>query len=264
MKNQANIETVDKSRHAKLRVKDNPDFSHAREFNLASIMLGELSACTSNFPVLFVQHPDTQTVRPVAMFGLRPGENVYYGKDGWDSTYAPLMVQRHPFTIGFDDRKENNSTELTTCLITDSPFLSEEDGVALFTESGENTDYLASRHRMLQEIFEGEKLTEQFTSKLIEMDLLSPFEMLIKPETGEVRKITGMLALDERKLRALSPEKLQQLHKLDFLPACYIILASLFQIHNLMNLRNRKEGFERVIDYRIELYPESTPAPAAA
>ena len=52
-------------------------------------------------------------------------------------------------------------------------------------------------------------------------------------------------------------EQLLELHQLDFLPACYIILASQFQLHNLIKLRNRKTG--EVVNYRIDL-----PQPGAA
>lgn len=252
MKNFDHMETVDKTRHAKLRVKPNVDFVHAKDFNLASISLNELSACTANFPVVFVQNPDNQKFRPVAMFGLRPGENFYYGEEGWDCTYVPLMVQRHPFLIGFDDREED-SNMLTMCIDKNSSFLSPDDGIAMFTEAGEDTDFLVTRRMLLNDIFEGEKLTEQFIQKLTELNLLSPVEILLQPQNGEPRKVAGMFTVDEQKLKALTPEQLQELHKLDFLPACYLILASLFQVHQLMRLRNRKSG--EVVGYRINLQP---------
>lgn len=252
MKNQDHVETVDKSRHAKLRVKPNPDFAHASGFNLASVSLSELSACTANYPVVFVQSPENQKMRPVAVFGLRPGENVYYDKERWESTYVPLMVQRHPFLIGFDDRKDDDDNNLTICLDKNSSLLSEDEGVALFNEAGDATDYLKSRNRLLSEIFEGEKLTERFTQKLEDLNLLSPFELILQPQNGEMRKVAGMFTVDERKLKALSAEQLVELHQLDFLPACYIILSSLFQMHSLMMLRNRK--IDEKVNYRIELH----------
>lgn len=254
MKNLDHVVTVDKGRHARLRVKENPDFRHALTFNLASISLGELSACAANYPLVFVRNPDNQNFRPVAMFGLRPGENVYYGAEGWDCTYIPLMVQRHPFLIGFDDLDEDSRT-LATCLDKNSTLLSEDEGIALFTDTGEDTDYLKTRKNLLGAIFEGEKITEQFTQKMTELNLFAPFELLLQPQNGEPRKVTGMYTLDERKIRELSPEQVQELHKLDFLPACYIIMSSLFQVHHLMALRNRKSG--ELANYRIELQPQA-------
>lgn len=261
MKNINNVETVDKTRHAKLRVKPNADFAHAKEMNLAAISMGELSACTCNFPVVFIQNPENQQVRPVAMFGLRPGENVYYNADGWDSTYVPLLIQRHPFVIGFDDRSDDPKL-LGTCLHRNSPFLSESEGVALFTPEGAETDYLQSRHLMMRDIFEGEKYTDQFVRKLQELGLLAPLEIIVQPESGELRRVAGIMTVSERKLRELTEAQLQELHKADFLPACYVILGSVFQLHRLMYLRNKK-GIERIVNYRIDLEPPAPQKPAA-
>jgi hypothetical protein len=60
-----------------------------------------------------------------------------------------------------------------------------------------------------------------------------------------------MFTIDERILGELNGEQLQEMHKLGFLAACNIILASIFQVHRLMKLRNQKSG--EVANYRIEL-----------
>lgn len=260
MKNPDHIEALDIQKHAKLRIKPNPDASHAKELNLAAVTLAEISATACNFPIVFIPAPDTsesKVQRPVALFGLRPGENVYYGAESWDSTYHPLVIQRHPFVIGWDDRDGDGKT-LAPCLNRKSGLVSEDEGIALFKPTGEETDFLQSRFQMLQEIFEGERFTEGFMRKIMELDLLIPIIVIVQPEGGEPRKVTGMSTIDERKLKALSPEQVQELHKLDYLPACYIILSSLFQLHKLMKLRHEK-GFERLQSYRIE-FPADQPA----
>lgn len=257
MKNPDHIQALDVAKHAKLRVKPNPDFVHAKDLNLAAVTLAELSATACNFPIVFIPTNDEKLQRPVALFGLRPGENVYYGEQGWDSTYHPLVVQRHPFSIGWDDR-EGDATRLAPCINRNSPFVSEEEGIALFKEDGSETDFLQSRFQMLQEIFEGEKFTENFARKLAELDLLIPLQVIVQPEGGEPRKVTGMSTLDERKLKALTPEQVAELHQQDFLAAAYIILGSLFQLHKLVKLRHDK-GVEKLSSYRIE-FVETPPA----
>lgn len=251
MKNPAHIEALDVAKHARLRVKPNPDFVHAKDLNLAAVTLAELSATACNFPIVFIPTTENAPQRPVALFGLRPGENVYYGKDGWDSTYHPLVIQRHPFAIGWDDRSDDAKT-LAPCINRNSPFVSEEEGIAMFKEDGSETDFLRSRFQMLQEIFEGEKFTESFMRKLTELQLLVPLEVIVQPEGGEPRRITGMSTVDERKLKALTPEQVVELQQQDFLPAAYIILGSLFQLHKLIKLRHDK-GVERLQNYRIEV-----------
>jgi hypothetical protein len=255
MKNPDHIEALDLQKHAKLRIKPNLDAGHAREVNLAAVTLAELSATACNFPIVFIPAPDnsaSKLQRPVALFGLRPGENVYYGAQSWDSTYFPLVIQRHPFVIGWDDRGgEGDGKTLAPCLNRRSDLVSEDEGIALFKPTGEETDFLQSRFQLLQEIFEGERFTEGFMRKITELDLLVPITVIVQPENGEPRRVTGMSTLDELKLKALTPEQVQELHKLDYLPACYVILGSLFQLHKLMKLRHDK-GVERLQNYRIE------------
>lgn len=257
MKNAPPVATINKDKHAKLRAKPNVDFAHAKELNLAAVMLTEISAVAANFPVIFIQHPDSKAIRPAALFGLRPGENYYYGAEGWDATYVPLLIQRHPFLIGADDANPD-SNNLTMCIDTSSPFLTEGEGIALFDDNGNGTDFLNSRNRMLTEIFEGEKITNQFVAKVVELNLLKPFELLVQGQDGITRKVTGLLTLDEVKLRQMANEVLLELHKLDFLAALYVIYGSLFQIHRMMQLRNRKTVEQ--LSYRIELDPQADPA----
>ncbi len=251
MKNAPNIETIDKDRHAKLRVMPNPDFVHAKDTNLIAITLGELSACTNNYPVVFILTPNN-TFHPVALMGLRPGENVYYGAEAWASTYVPRMIQCPPFVIALDDRKTEEEVVLTACIDRSSAFVSETEGVALFTPAGEQTDYLNLVSRMLGEVFESQKVTTQFTAKMEELGLLAPFELLLQPMNAEPRKVSGMFSLNERKLRELTNEQVLELHKLDFLPVCYLILSSLFQFPRLIHLRN-KQLEEQIVDYRTEI-----------
>lgn len=255
MKNVANVETVDKTRHANLRVKTNPDLVHAKDNNLAAVMLAELGATACNFPIVFIQSPDSGQLRPAAMFGLRPGENVFYGAEGWDCTYVPVMIQRHPFVIGFDDRSEDPN-QLATCLIRTSPFVSETDGIALFTETGEETDYLKSRHMLMRDIFEGERFLEEFMQKLKQLDLLTDLELQLQLSNGEGRRVTGMQTVNQAKMRELTPEQVADLNKNDFLAACHLIMASVFQIHRLMQFRTRKQ-IEAVTNYSIVIDPKS-------
>lgn len=257
MKNPAHVVTINKDKHGKLRAKPNVDFAHAKELNLAGVMLTEINAATANFPVVFVQHPDTKVIRPVAMFGLRPGENYYYGQEGWDATYVPLLIQRHPFLIGADDANPD-STNLTMCIDANSPYLTEGEGTALFDEQGNATEFLSSRNQLLMEVFEGERITNQFVAKITQLDLLKPFEILLQGQDGITRRVTSLMTLDVVKLRQMSDEVLTELHKLDFLAALYVIYGSLFQIHRMMWLRNRKTVEQ--LNYRIELDPQPEPS----
>jgi hypothetical protein len=259
MKNAPNIETIDKSRHAKLKVKANPDYAHAKDANLVPVTIAELGVSCGNYPVVFIQNPD-RTMRPMALLGLRPGENVYYGKDRWESTYVPRMVHAHPFVIAFDDRLGDDSMVVTACLDKNSAFLtSEGEGLALYTETGEETRFLTAANQMLLEIYESEKATGEFMRQLDALGLIEPLELGVKPEDAEARRLTGMFSINENKLRELDVEQLKTLQKQGYLPACYMLLSSMFQLPRLLRLRNLKGG-EQIVDYRTTLMPGEAPA----
>lgn len=263
MKNSPNVVTVDKKRHARTRVLRNPDLAHARELNVVAVTLREFGPCANNFPVVFIKNPENGRMRPVAVFGFRPGENLFYDPKEWHCTYAPQMLLRHPFVIGFDDR-DPDSNSVTTCLETDSPWISknETEGDALYDESGAETDFLKYHMQLLADIFNGEKFTEQFMQKLNEMSLICPFEIILQSQSGDARKLTGLYTVDEKKLRRLDKEQLLALTENDYLANIYFMLNSLHQFNRLIKLRN-KLGEEFITGYRIELKDAQDNPPAA-
>lgn len=249
-KNPDHVETVDFSRHSKLKVKPNSGSVHASAMQASGIVLMELAQCASNFPLVLIARPDERKYQLAAMLGLNEGENIYFGPQYWESTYVPLAIQSHPFLIGYDDRLPNGE-EITTCLQTDSPFLSEKEGAPLFNADGEQSDLLKHWHQQLNNIFESQKLTDRFIAVVSQLDLITPISVQLQAQNGEVRNLVGLFTLDEVKLTNLSIEQLKVLHESNFLPACYLIVASLHQLVNLIRMRNR-QGRDQIVDFRID------------
>ncbi len=250
-KNPATIQTADYSKHAKLKVKPNPGFAHAKNRNLVAVSVAELGICSGNFPLVFVKAPEDKRYVLMAMLGLKAGENMYFGEQFWESTYVPLAVQRHPFIVGIDERVQDNE-QLATCLEMDSPFLNEKEGVALFNEDGEESETLRNAHQLLSSMFEGGKFTGQFIQKLVELNLVVTLDLSLQLRNGEMHKVSGLFTVDENALKDLSAEQLKELQVLGFLAPCYLMLVSLYQLNQLIRQRNRK-GLEQITGFRIEL-----------
>lgn len=259
-KNPANIQTVAYNKHAKLKVKPNPGFAHAKDRNLVAVNISELGISSSCFPLVFIQNPSDKRYLLMAMLGLKHGENIYYGEQFWESIYVPLAIQRHPFIVGFDERVQDQE-QLGTCLEMDSPFLNEKEGLALFDADGKESETLRNAHQMLSNMFDGGKFTAQFIQRVVELDLVIPLELALQLRKGEVRKVTGLFTVDETKLKNLSAEQLKDLQVRDFLAPCHLILASLYQLNQLIRQRNRKGG-EQITGFRIELNGKETAASA--
>ncbi len=260
-KNPAHIQTVDFARHGKLKVKPNPGFVHAKDRNLVAVSVSELGISSGNFPLVFVQEPSDKRYVLMAMLGLKSGENIFYGPDFWESTYIPMAVQRHPFIVGIDDRVQD-TLELATCVEINSAYLNDKEGLPLFTDDGQETDTLRSAHQMLRRMFETGKYTEQFIATLQQLDLIMPFEISLKQQRGELAKLTGLFTIDENKLKALSAEQLKDLQTREFLAPCHLMLVSLYQLSQLIRMRNRKGG-EQIVDFRLD-FPKEQAAAANA
>jgi hypothetical protein len=261
-KNPDNVQTVDVSKHGKLRVKADGDYPHAKEQHVVPVTMSEVAVCGSEFPLAFIQRPDGGGYMMVALLGMRPGENVYYAPGFWESAYVPLAVQRSPFLIGYDDRLPNGE-EITTCLDMNSPYLSEKEGIVMFNEAGEQTDFLKSRHMLLNGIFESQKVTDRFIQTLTEHELLTPLQLQLQFQNGEVRNVAGLFTIDEPKLKSLNIEQIKAMHESDFLPPCYITLVSLHQLKRLIKLRNRKNP-DQIVNFQLRFgAPQPTAEPPA-
>lgn len=249
-KNPANVQTLDYQRHGKLRVKQDPGYAHAKDSNIVAIVLAELGDCASNFPLAFLRNPDDQRHTLVALLGLGRGDNVYYGEQFWSSTHVPLSIQRYPFLIGFDDKATEDNAPLVPCLISDSPLVSEKEGLALYNGEGKDSEYLQGRLRLLRTLWDGEQQTRQFIQRLVELDLFVPLDIELLQQKGEARKVGGLFTIDETKLKALDATQLKSLQDSNFLAPCYLILTSLYQLKHMIRQRNRK-GREQIVNFRV-------------
>jgi hypothetical protein len=262
-KNPDSIQTLDYALHGKLKVKQDPGFAHARDSNIAGIVMGELGDCASNFPLAFLPSPDGQGYSLVALLGLAQGDNVYFGEQFWSSTHVPWSIQRYPFVIGFDDKADDDAAPLAPCLVTNSPLLGEKEGLALYNGEGKDSEFLQGRLRLLSMLWDGEQQTQQFIKRLLELDLLVPLELELLKQKGEVRKMGGLLSIDETRLKALDAAQLKSLQDSNFLAPCYLILTSLYQLKHMIRQRNRK-GREQVVNFRILFKTEAEQEAAAA
>lgn len=261
-KNPDHIQSIDAAKHRKLRVKPDQGYPHAKQQHVAPILLSELAVAGANYPLAFIKRPDEGKYLLAAMLGLRAGENIYYAEEFWESSYVPMAIQRSPFVIGYDDTKPEGD-ELVTCLEMNSSYLGETAGIALFNDAGEQTDFLQSRHQILNTLFESQKMTDRFITAVSDLGLITPMLILLQLQDKEVKTVGGLFTLDEAKVTQLNAEQLKSLHDNGFLAPCYLILASLHQLNRLIRLRNKKGG-DQILDFQIDFNPQpQTQAPQA-
>lgn len=237
----SNVVTVDNERQRNLRVRPNPDLAHVKDQHLISLAVTEAGPASNDYPLALVKFPDSGQHRLVALFGLKTGQNVYYGPERWSSSYIPLVVMAHPFVLG---RDENNPDpkRLTTCIDLDSPYVDEHEGQPLFLADGTDGDLLQRSRRVLGELFEGERRTRRFVETLGSLGLIRDFELRIQHRSGQTSQITGLSTINEQVFNALGDDKVLELHNAGFVAPMVLMLNSLGQFHRLVRLNNDRGG----------------------
>ena len=86
----------------------------------------------------------------------------------------------------------------------------------------------------------GEKENNLLLKNLTLMDLIQPMSLDITFANQSTTKLTGLYTIDQDKLGSLSNEQLITLYEMGLLPSIYTMIASLGQVHALINLKNKR------------------------
>ena len=207
-------------------------------FTSFMVSVSEFADAALHFPILFVRAaPDAlgkDTVAPVAVFGLKPGENLFATADGkWDAGYVPALLRAYPFTMAriegsdrwaivFDDSWEG---------------ISRTEGVALFNDKGEATEPLDNLHKFVQELENDLERTRQFCAALLEMKVLKPMRFDATLPDGESLSVDGFMTVDEQAIGQLSDAQIAGLYRKGMLGLLHIHAASLGNMRRLLDRR---------------------------
>lgn len=192
----------------------------------------------SCYPILFLESRD-KVLAPVALFGLREGQNLFLTKDGWDARYIPLMMERQPFLIGASDKGQVIHVDL------DSPRVSKTEGVRVFNDDGSNTDYLNRVSNALATIHDGFAAIPKFVDALIELNLLEAFALDIQYSDGHKARFGGFHTLHEDRLKKLDGAALGKLHEQGYLEPLFMIVASLSNLRALVDRASKLDPAAR-------------------
>lgn len=194
-----------------------------------------LQAC---YPIVF-RKLDDGSVEPHALFGFQEGENLFLEGDRWDALELPLTVEREPFLIGVDGEQLMVHVDL------DSPRLSTTEGEAVFLAHGGSSAYLERINSTLLTIHQGLQRSRSFIGALLEHELLESFVLDIRLDDGSDNRLHGFYAINEERLAALDGAALGRLHRDGFLAPVYMALASLSNLRQLIERKNRRHAAGR-------------------
>jgi len=211
--------------------------------NIVPLTVTEFAPAALTYPVIFVG----DARQPVAVMGLRQGENLFVSDTGAfrPEAYIPAYVRRYPFVFANDEVQKR----LILCVDRDAPFIKEGGANPLFVD-GKPSPYVEQAMEFCNN-FEQERLrTEAFGKLLTDLDLLETREAMFTPRNpdgsaGTPQKIAEYFAVSEDKLKALPAEKLAELRDNGALGQIYAHLVSLLGWDRLIAIAFQKAASEQ-------------------
>ena len=190
---------LDREKHRNRKVRPSSGFAFASKANSLYLAGVEFNEACKEYAIVFTRIAGGKTV-PVAMLGLRGGENLFVDSQArWDASYVPAFVRRYPFVLA--DLPER--ADMAVCVDEAFDGLNDSEGEPLFDAGGQNTQFLQHALDFLN-LYQAEYLrTEAFCQRLEQAGLL--MEMNAKADLVDGRSFTinGLLVIDEKKLLAL-------------------------------------------------------------
>ena len=199
------------------------------------ITVGEVPAAMKDYPIVFMSQEQPALL---AVTGLIDDVNLYVDENGdWEENrYVPGYVRRHPFGLATETGGERMAVVL------DAGF----DGVtnggdqALF-ENGEPTPVTQSAIEFCKTYERDRVLTEEFTKRVGEYDLLRPQTAQYTPQGAtEPVNFAQYVGMDEQRFADLTDEQIIEMRKSGMLPIIHALFMSLGNWRVLLQRRAKR------------------------
>lgn len=213
---------LSKADHKDLKIKKmTNDFSFAAKTNSVILAGVEFTEAAKEYPIVFARAGET--IVPVALLGLRNEENLFVAEDGsWDARYVPAFVRRYPFVLA----ETGDAGQRVVCIDENFAGFSKDEGEPLF-DGEEATPILTQALDFLDEYQKQYVRTEAFVKRLQDNDLLMSLNAKVDMTDGAQFALTGLLAVDEKKLLQLEDAKALEFFRSGELAWVYCHLMSL-------------------------------------
>ncbi len=229
-----NTVLLDNVTHRDLRIVTTRGAAWGDDQMSSPVFLTEFRSAQAYYPIVLQRSGEGGGFHPVALMGLRTGENLFLDARGWDAHYIPLAIERGPFMIGRGDN------ELMVHLDMDSPRIGHGEGAPVFLPHGGASEFLERINSVLLTIHQGVEALPAFNDALARHGLVESFVMDVEAADGSNSRLAGFFAIDEARLAALDAPALAELHAAGYLSAIYMMVASIAHFRDLIERYNRR------------------------
>jgi SapC len=239
---------LNRESHRGKKIAPSTSFAFAKKANSLYMAGVEFTEACKEYPIVFT-HVGTDKIVPVAMLGLREGENLFVSADGqWRASYVPAFVRRYPFVLS-----ELPGQQMGVCIDEGYAGLSEQHGELLFDGKGNNTPFLQGALDFLNRYQVEYLRTDRFCQRLKDMGLLMEMNAKADLFDGSSFMINGLMVVDERKLLQLPDALALEVFKSGELGWIYAHLVSLPNLNRLV---------DKLADSKRAVVAQAAPRPA--
>ena len=184
-------------------------------FTSFMVSVSEFADAALSFPILFVRAaPDalgSDTVAPVAVFGLKPGENLFAIDGGTSGTPATCPRCCAPTRSRWPASRA--PTAGPWCSTTPGKACRAPKACRCSTSKGEASELLNGVHKFVQDLETDLERTRQACAALLEMKLLKPMRFDATLANGEALSVDGFMTADEEAINKLPDAQIAQMYR---------------------------------------------------
>ena len=226
---------LDAKKHSELSLKENYGFSYTEGVNAGPINLIEMPQVCHFYPIAF--SPDGRAT-PVAILGLRDGENLFLGEDkkSWAAnTYIPAYIRRYPFIFS----ELQDSDQLTLCVDQNEDIIDPSgSGQRFFDAESKPTELANNALEFCKSYHAAAQQTLAFSAAIAESGILIDREAQLNISGNKRIKFSGFQIIDEKKLSEIDDKTFLEWRSKGYLPFIYAHLFSGAQWQHLSQMLN--------------------------
>ena len=231
-----NLVTLDSRAHRNLRVSRHTSRQIA-QVDAVSVIPREFQRLVAHYPIFFTKSAESSRFEPAVLLGFQKKENLFFVEGRWDVAYAPLQMQRQPFSLVPHRGEGQGSADIAIDL--DSSQVQTSEGERLFNDDGQPSKYLQGITSILSTLVSGAAEGHAFTARLAELNLLEPVKINIEFVDHSEASLQGLYWIASAALQALPAAQLAELRDRGFLEWLYFQMASVSHMSGLVARRNQ-------------------------
>ena len=221
--------------HADWGLVQRDNLAFARATHAIPITVDEFMVAQRHYPIVF---SDQGGGVPLALVGLREGENLFIEENGqWKATaYIPAYVRRYPFMLA----RLSEDTQVLSLVLDDTAGAIVPDGAdKLFDADKQPTDAVKNILQFCEQFEQAVARTRSFMEELNKLGLLMDGQAQMQaPGQPDPARFSGFKMVDEQKLQNLRGDQARKMVQNGMLGLVYAHLFSLSQMRELYAVMN--------------------------